>query len=355
MATSGTVSQTIFTTRQVIDRAMQRAKIPAEAVSGEQIDIAGQNLWLLLMELASQGVPVWKIQTQLLPLYQGQGSLPTLTGTLEILNVNLRTMQRLGGTYSNDQVAGTAALAGDGDIATACTQVLPNGSITLDMGGDFTITTIGLLPNVAGVWNFVYEISQDGTTWFTVDTFTLKAVQARVWIWNDYEITRWPYYQFARVRATAGTILDVAEFFVANTPNSIPMAPLNKDDWFNLPNKTFQGRPVQYWQDMVLNTPVLRLWPVPDAAANFQLVEGQSHQEIQDVGSMTQQLDIPKRWFNPIVWSLAKAMADDTIDYKGDISYLKTERDSAMRAAWGGVTPKGPIYIQPNISRYTRG
>lgn len=354
MATSGTVGQTVFTTQQVLDHACRRGKLPAELIAGEKISIALQVLWLLFQQLSSQGVPVWRIQQQLWPLYQGQGRVPADVGTVEVLNANLRTMQRLTGTLTTS-AGGDVDLAFDTDIQTACTQTVANGNIQVEYESPTTITTIGLLPNATGVWDFVYEISQDGATWVTVDTFTDQAVVTRQWLWRDYNITRWDSYSFARIRATDGTTLDVAEFFTANMPNSIPMAPLNKDDYFNLPNKVFQGRPVQFWQDMERDLPALLLWPIPNGAANFQLIEGQVHMQLQDVGTMAQALDIPARWFNAVIWSLARDLAYEEPEFKGDIKDLENKADRAMALAWGGITPKGPIYIQPNISPYTRG
>lgn len=353
MATSGQVGQTVFRTRQVIDHAHRRAKIPAEAISGEMIQYGLENLWLILQELSSKGVPVWRIQRHVLGLYQGQAVLDLPVGTVEALNANLRTLQRLGGIYSSSE--GSPELAFDGDLETSCTQVLADGYIIVDFQTETTVTSFGLLPTVSGTWSFVYEISTDSVTWVPVATFTDQAVVAREWLWTDVDITRYPSYQFARLRATDGTILDVIEWYVANTPQSIPMAPLNKDDYFNLPNKAFQGRPVQFWQDVRVNNPVLNLWPVPDFAANFQQAEVQVHRMIEDVGTMAQELDIPKRWYDAIVWALAVKQADEMTDYKGDINRLELKAADALNTAWGGITPKGPQYIQPNISYYTRG
>lgn len=354
MATSGTVDQTVFKTRAVIDHAHRRAKLPAAAISGELIEIGLSNLWLILQEMSSKGVPVWKIETHILPLYQGEPEVELPEGTVEVLNANLRILQRLTGVYDSGG-DGFPDLAFDGDLETSCTQVAPNGSIQIDFGTDNTVTTFGLLPTVSGTWNFVYEVSVDGVTWETISTFTDQVVVARQWLWTDVQITRWPAYQFARIRATGGTVLDVIEWYVANTPQAIPMSPMNKDDYFNLPNKSFQGRPVQFWQDVRVDNPVLLSWPVPNFAANFWQVEAQVHRMIQDVGTMAQELDIPKRWYDAIVWALAVRQADEMPDYKGDINRLELKAQEAMRTAWGGITPKGPQYIQPNISYYTRG
>ena len=52
MATSGTVSTTQFTTRQVIDHAYRRCRLGAQQITSEMIDIANDQLYLILSNLA---------------------------------------------------------------------------------------------------------------------------------------------------------------------------------------------------------------------------------------------------------------------------------------------------------------
>ncbi len=329
-------------------------KMAAELVSGEKIETALENLWLILQVLSSKGIPVWKIETQILPFYQGQVGVNPLIGTVEVLNANTRILQRLTGTYATDQ-GGDPEFAFDGDLQTSFAQIAPDGSLTVDFENMTTITTFGIMPNVSGVWDFVYEVSEDGVTWETVETFTDQPMVERRWQWVDVEITRWASYQFARLRATGGTTLDVIEWFIGNNPQAIPMAPLNKDDYFNLPNKSFQGRPVQFWQDMQRDNPVLRVWPVPNLAATFYQCEAQVHRMVEDVGEMSMQLDIPARWYDWMVDALAVKQAREDPDYKGDIKELQVFEAESLKTAQGGIAAKGPVYLQPNISPYTRG
>ena len=75
MAYSGTISQTVFNTGRVIDNAFRRCKLPAEQISGEYIEIANDCLYLMLSDLANQGVPLWTIEKIILPLYNGVEAL----------------------------------------------------------------------------------------------------------------------------------------------------------------------------------------------------------------------------------------------------------------------------------------
>ena len=90
MAYSGTISQTVFNTGRVIDNAFRRCKLPAEQISGEYIEIANDQLYLLLADLANQGVPLWCIEKLILPLYEGNGVINLPTRIVDILNSNLR-------------------------------------------------------------------------------------------------------------------------------------------------------------------------------------------------------------------------------------------------------------------------
>lgn len=56
MAYSGTISQTIFDTRRVIENAARRCKMPPQTLTAEHIDVANDQLYLMLSALANQGL-----------------------------------------------------------------------------------------------------------------------------------------------------------------------------------------------------------------------------------------------------------------------------------------------------------
>jgi hypothetical protein len=75
MAFSNTVSQTNFNTRRVIDNAIRRCKLTAQQITAEHIDIANDQLYLFLSDLANQGAPLWCIEKQIYPLYDAWATL----------------------------------------------------------------------------------------------------------------------------------------------------------------------------------------------------------------------------------------------------------------------------------------
>jgi hypothetical protein len=359
VATSGSVSQTVFTTRKVIDHAFRRCKLPAQAITVEMIDVARDLLFLQLSELQNKGLPLWRIEKQILGIYQGSNAFDLDVGTVDVLNANLRTLQRILGEPSSSE--GDAALAFDGDPYTACTQIAPGGTITVEYAGPTPLSNFGILPNANGTWNFRIQTSADGVTWFDVYVNAAYAALKGRWLWidrdqliNTEESASLNDILFCRIQATAPTVLDVAEFVTANTPNEIPLARINRDDWVNLPDKVFQGRPVQFWLDRQRDRQVMRIWPAADDASDFRQIVAWCQMYVQDVGTLTQTLDIPQRWYNAIVFDLAWRVAMETPDVKTElVPLLKAQADEAMRAAWNEEVDASPIYLRPNFSAYT--
>ncbi len=328
MAFSNTVSQTVFDTRRVIDNATRRCKLTAEQITSEYIDIANDQLFLLLGDLANQGVPLWCIEKQIYPLYNGVGDIVTDVGTVDLLNTNLRYLMEVAGT--------------DYDTST---------EHTVDFTGDTFVTTVGVLWTSASV-PIALERSDDNVTWTTIQEETPSAT-AGEWTWYDLDSS--VATRYFRVRAVTGT-LGFDQIFLGNTPTEIPLARMNRDDYTNLPNKTFQSnRPLQYWFDRQVNQPIMHLWPVPNAQAETYQIVTWRQRYIMDVGSMTQQLEVPQRWFNAIVAMLAAALALELPDVDpGLIPILDAKAAQALASAQNEERDNSPTYYSPNISMYTR-
>lgn len=330
MAVSGTVSTTVFNTRKVIDHAYRRCRVPPEGISSEQIAFALDSLYLVLSALANRGLQLWCIESYLMPLYQAQGLITLPNGIVDILNTNLRTIGVV-----NENTNNTTS-------STTYTTSFPT---------DTQVTTIGIEWSGAST-GYALETSTDGTTWLTVATQTNPSATAQQVTWVDIQGSlATPYF---RVRATSGT-LNQTQVILANTPNEIPMARLNRDDYVNLPNKAFEGRPLQFWVDRLLNAPVLYLWPVPSAQFVTAQVVVWVKRYIMDVGTMTQEIEIPQRWYDAVVYILASRIAEETPTVDPQmIAILDQKAQRALLEAENEERDDSPIYLTPNIAVYTR-
>jgi hypothetical protein len=261
-------------------------------------------------------------------------------------------MNRPSGSYTSS-AGGTIANAYDGDTDTICTQTSTNGNITVNYGtsNPIYIGSIGLLPASTGNWSIIYEWSEDGVTWGTLVDLGTVAVVNNEWIWTDIVAGQTvPYY---RCRAYNGTTLSVRELYFGNNSLEVQMSSLNRDDYTNLPNKDFTAnQPYQYWYNRQIPNPQIYIWPVPSTAF-VQMVCWYSRQ-IEDVGALTDELEIPQRWYEAVQMMLAHKMSLELPQVAMDrIGYLEKMAEKHLYIAEQEERDRSPIYWAPNISVYT--
>lgn len=328
MAVSGTVSQTTFNTRKVIDHAFRRCRLPPQGISSEMIAVANEALYLILSSLANRGIQLWCIEKEILPLYEAVSEVPLPVGTVDILNANFRTLTELQGTETSNST-----------------------TVSVDFGEDTQVTNIGVLFNGAST-GYVVQTSPDGSTWTTVLTVADPGLVAGQWNWTDLQGTL--AEQYCRVVATSGT-LNQEDVFFGNTPTEIPVARINRDDYSNLPNKTSQGRPLQYWLNRQREYPIMNVWQVPNGDFTFAQIVCYVKRYIMDVGTMTQEIEVPQRWYDAIVYCLASKLAEElpSVDPQM-LPILDQKMLRALKEAEDEERDNSPIYFTPNIAIYTR-
>jgi hypothetical protein len=247
---------------------------------------------------------------------------------VDILNSNLRYLQQVSGT--------------DYDTSTTHTVDFYSGTPVSTMGIFWTANSVPV----------AFEWSADGIVWETIQTETPVAVAGQ-WTWYDMQTVVTARY--FRVRAITGT-LSFDQIYMANTPTEIPLARMNRDDYTNLPNKVFQSnRPLQYWLDRVIPQPVMYLWPIPNLQATVYQIVVWRQRQIMDVGTMTQELEVPQRWYEAIVANLAAKMALEIVEVDPSlIPMLDAKADKALAIAQAEERDNSPITWAPNIAMYTR-
>lgn len=328
MAFSGTVAQTTFTTRKVIENSARRARISASQLTAEHVDIAKDQLYLLFGELANQGAPLWCIQKSIYPLYEGTGQVITYAGTVDILNANLRTLQEVTGT-----------------------ETASSTSLTVQFGSETAVSTVGVKWDAASV-PLALERSDDGMAWTTIQSETPSASSGE-WTWFDIgSVIAATYF---RVRATTGT-LTYSEIYLGNTPSETPFGRLNRDDYTALPNKTYTSdRPLEYWLDRQASSPVMQLWPVPSSAAEHSQVVVWAHRHIMDVGTLSQDIEVPQRWYEAVVAMLAAKLALELPEADASmIPLLDQKAQAALYIAQQEERDNSPISIMPDFGCYTQ-
>lgn len=350
MAYSSTVGQTVISVQTLIDHGARRAGKLAEELTIEQVQSAKESLFYLLSNLINQGIQYFAIKKTVVGLTSGQYEYLLPVGGNDVLNALYRTMQRPVGGYTSS--SGNAALAFDNDVTTSDVQTSPNGNIAITYSSAVYAGSIGILPAVTGSFHILLEWSNDGSTWNTLYDTGVATWAKNTWLWYDIDpgVSALCY----RMRETSGNTLNVAEFYVGNNSTEIAMSRLNRDDYTNLPNKNFtSNQPLQFWFNRTIPQATITVWPVPSNPFVQMTVWYSVY--VQDVGALNGQLAIPDRWMLAIQSMLAHQMAQElpNVDLPR-IQYLEAQAEKYFQMAEQEERDKSPIYLQPNISVYSR-
>jgi len=357
MAYSGTVGDTVISVQTLIDHGARRCGKLAEELTSEQLLSAKQSLYFLLSHLANKGIQYWAINKKVFGLKADQYIYSMPKGTIDVLNVLYRTMNRPTGSYTSS-AGGVVANVYDSDVDTWCQQTSANGNISVNYGtgNDIYAGSIGFLPYVSGggsaTWSIILEYSVDGITWNTLDDLGTIVVTDNEWVWTDIDPGQSVMYY--RIRAYDSTTLALREWYVGNNARLIQMSRLNRDDYTNLPNQNFTAnQPYQFWFDRTIPQATMYLWPVPSDPF-IQMTVWYSRQ-IMDVGSLSGELEIPQRWYEAVLFMLSHRMALELPQVAADrITYLERQAEKFLNEAEQEERDKSPIYWAPNISVYTR-
>ena len=357
MAYSGTVGTTVIDVQTLIDHGARRCGKLAEELTSEQQLSARESLYFLMSNLANRGIQYWAINKEVVGLTADKYIYELPLGSVDVLQALYRQMNRTtpnsGGGYTSS-AGGIVANAFDSNIDTICTQTSTNGNISVNYGtsNPVYIGSIGYLPGATGTMSIIYEYSADGITWKTLVDLGSIAVVDNQWIWTD--IVAGQTVQYYRVRAYNATTLVVREVYFGNNSTEIPMARLNRDDYTNLPNKNFTAnQPFQFWFDRTVPKPSIYLWPVP--SDTFVQMTLWYSRQVMDVGALTNELEIPQRWYEAVVSMLSHRMAMELPGVQVDrIGYLEKMADKFLFDAEQEERDRSPIFYSPNISVYTR-
>lgn len=101
-------------------------------------------------------------------------------------------------------------------------------------------------------------------------------------------------------------VIDVLSVICRRSGTDYSMERLSRDEYLNIPNKTSQGRPNQFFLDRQV-TPNLKIWPVPDDASDVVIYEALTR--VDDADDFTNTMDMPFRFYPCLAAGLAYYIA----------------------------------------------
>lgn len=323
--TSGTIGQTTLTVAQLLEHAYRRCGVTPSKLTPEDEQSARESLFMLIISLASRGVNLWCVEKNILGLAANQALYVLPDGTLDVLNwIHSHPSQATG------------------------TDTLGANSVSTDLGDATSIVRYGFKPSANFTGTAVLSGSSDGVTWTALNTQASDTWVSGTWYWFDLDpVPEYRYFQLS----TSAVAATFTEFYLASSVRDIKISPWNRDDWANQPNKTRTGTPATnvYFEKLV--TPQFTLWPVP--SSSYDQVSIWRHRQIQDVGDLTNSLELPTRWFEEIVWQLSVRVASEVPGADGRLQFVTQMADKYQIEAEMDETDGSPIYLQPNIRGYT--
>jgi hypothetical protein len=355
MAYSNTQNQTKITVGQLIEYAFRAAGKIAEEQTPEYINAAKQALYYILQDLPNHGVNLWMLKELLIGVIADQKvvELPATTISIRIANWSYQVTPQISEALPLDNYDAPALF--DGTLNNHATSTVGENWFGAAYQSAQRIVNVGFNAYVPGggsaIYNLAFETSSDGITWTKQQQFPETTLQDGTWAYFPIDTTQ--PWNFFRLRETVATTFSLRQITFNYVQQVIPMAPLNRDDYFSLPQQSFASdRALQYWFDKQID-PNIRIWPVP--TNNFQVMQFVLELQPWDVGSLTNELYVPNRWLRAIQALLSHELSlqlpgvDPT-----RTAYLEAQAEKWFKSAENGEEDEAPIFFMPNISPYTR-
>lgn len=325
-----TVGQSRLPAIKYIEHAVRRCGVAPALLTSEGLLSAKENLGMILSSFVLEGMELWCVEKQVLPMVVGQPRYALADGTVEVMNVLRRNATFLDAT---------SLQTGKATYSDGTVQAFGTAEVTLK--------------TAAAALQLVLENSADGSTWAPQGSVTgAFSAGDRVAIDSD-NVAPTLYW---RVRDVAGSMVFSAASFLSGA-NEVPIGLLNRDDYANLSSKTqLSDDPNTYWLDKRVDATNVVLWQAPGNAQRHLVCY--VHRQIADVGAYSAVIEVPQRWQDAVIFELStrvflelpKALVDPS---RYDV--LKGNAQEYLTKAMRRETDGAPIRLMPNIGAYTRG
>lgn len=139
-------------------------------------------------------------------------------------------------------------------------------------------------------------------------------------------------------------ILDARTIDLENNKSSVQMELIGYDQYFNIPVKTTDGRPINGYYDKLLDAGVLYVYPRPNNVN--ELVEFTYHEAIEDVDSATDNFDVPVEWTEALTLGLEARLCPKYGKFQ-ELQTIKMLADEAKKIVTEFDNDEEPMYLLP--------
>ena len=359
MAYSGTYDKTSITVDQLISYAYRDAGKQAEEITPEYINAGKQALFYILQNSVNRGINIWLQKIEVLGPKAFQQFMKMPANTVDVLEANWIYVQNpaIATALPIDNVDAPVLFdqSVNAGLAFNATSTLSENYFGAQYQQQTRLFYVGFnaySPNTTTTYNLDLEVSNDGTTWVLWQSLDSVTLADQEWSYTTVTSTQ-PFYYYRLKNRDTASVFSIRAIQFAQSQQVIPLARLNRTDYFSLPNKQFPGnRALQYWFNRQID-PEIYFWPVPNN--NYQMFQFILELQPQDVGNLSNELYLPDRWIPYIQSALSHKLA---MQLPGTdmtrVAYLEKIALDLRTQAEEEDRDKSPIYFQPNFSYYTR-
>lgn len=124
----------------------------------------------------------------------------------------------------------------------------------------------------------------------------------------------------------------------------VPLMNIGRSDYFNLPTKSIQGRPTQFYYDPQMGMGKIYLWPVPNDATATVVLDIDC--PIQDIITDQNTADFPQEWIEVLAYGLAVALAPEYGIPPNERQLLRGDFDSLRNGVLSNDRGTASVFFQ---------
>ena len=141
--------------------------------------------------------------------------------------------------------------------------------------------------------------------------------------------------------------IDVLSVSVRRSGTDYSLDRIGRDEYLNIPNKTTQGRPSQFFLDRQI-TPNLKIWPLPENSTDVLVFD--KLVRIDDADTLLNTLDIPFRFYPCLAAGLAYYLSIKRAPER--IQLLKAVYEEELDRAMTEDRDRSSFHIAPSLDYY---
>ena len=142
-------------------------------------------------------------------------------------------------------------------------------------------------------------------------------------------------------------VIDVLSLVVRRDGTDYALDRISRDEYLNIPTKTTQGRPTQFFVDRQI-TPVWKMWPLPENSTDVVLYDALTR--LDDADTYTNTLGVPFRFYPALAAGLAYYISVKRAPDR--MQMLKALYEEELNRAMDEDRDRASFRVAPDLRNY---